>query len=58
MRIRSLLVFAAAAALILSGCEKTNEKPSPAEITLKSEASIDIPSAETTKTITFVANRD
>ena len=58
MRIRSLLVFAAAAALILSGCEKTNEKPSPAEITLKSEATIGIPSAETTKTITFVANRD
>lgn len=40
MRIRSLLVFATAALFILSGCEKTNEKPSPAEITLKSEAAI------------------
>ncbi|MBR4822512.1 MAG: hypothetical protein IKZ71_05115 [Bacteroidales bacterium] len=58
MRIRSLLVFATTAVFILSGCEKTNEKPSPAEITLKSEAAIGVSSAETTKSITFVANRD
>ena len=58
IRIRSLLVFATAAVFILSGCEKTNEKPSPAEITLKSEAAIGVSSAETTKNITFVANRE
>nr|MCR5519778.1 DUF5689 domain-containing protein [Bacteroidales bacterium] len=58
MKIKSIITLVAVAALaLLNGCKKTEEL-GPAEITIKSEATVNFDSSESSQTVNFVATRD
>ena len=58
MKFKAFLVIAAAAAMLFPSCGEKEPETGAAELTIKSEATVNFESAESSQTVKFVATRE